>query len=600
MALLLPKPPTKKDPATRGGADKDDKQKEAIIDTAATVESIDKTLFGFTGFFNKKQNKKFQQKQEMYQRKALKIQEQQNDGGKDKKSTKKWRKVVDFLYGGVKGLFKAVGAIVKSLSLSKATGLLGLLLGIFLMLKLGLLDIVLPAALDLFLVLIKELIKFLPKILESLWTVVSEYIPKIISAIADSISDALGIKSKTGKKTVKLFTTIGAGLLALGKILSVFGGGLSSLASFLLANPIALAIAALIAELVAIWVYAEEISDFFDGLWEKFKKLGIVGKILIAVFLTPLLLTIGQGVLIVAVLAKLFKSFKKIGVAATFKAIWESITTFFSNFGKAFKEGFMRSFKIAKLYFIFFSNMVKSRIKKFISDVIGGIRKFVDDVKKKFINIKKNIERIFFAILVKVLINIFKIIKKIKNLNFPAVFQNIWTGISSFFKKMMGGIIEKFKPIKEFFTSIGKKIGDFFEPAIRKIKLLVSTIGDVFGSIIDWILYTVAPLIPGLDRGAAKSAEEYRLVSYASKQASDTDSRGRIEQYAKAKMRGDKARMNELAEQMTASQQALATSMAGSGMANLESYSNRLKQGGDFLTSRTKIFGTPVNNSASL
>ena len=596
MALLLPKPPSKKDTATRGGADKDDKQKEAIINTAATVESIDKTLFGFTGFLNKKQNRKFQQKQEMYQRKALKVQEQQNDGGKDKKSTKKWRKVVDFLYGGVKGLFKAVGAIVKSLSLSKVTGLLGLLLGIFLMLKLGLLDIVLPAALDLFLVLIKGIIKFLPKILKFLWTVVSEYVPQIITAIADAISDALGISSPTGKKTVKLFTAIGAGLLALSKLLGVFGGSLTSLASFLLANPIALAIAALIAELVAIWVYAEEISDFFDSLWEKFKKLGIVGKTLITIFLAPFAIFIGPLIATLIILSKLFKSFKKIGVAATFKAIWESITTFFSNFGKAFKEGFMRPFKIIGLFF----TMVKSGIKKFVSDVIGGVQKFVDNVKKRFLSIKKTIERIFFAVLVKVLIAIFKIIKKIKSLNFPTIFQNIWTGISSFFKKMMGGIIEKFKPIKEFFTSIGKKIGDFFEPAIRKIKLLVSTIGDVFGSIIDWILYTVAPLIPGLDRGAAKSAEEYRLISYASKQASDTDSRGRIEQYAKAVMRKDKDRMKELAEQMTTSQQALATSMAGSGMANLESYSNRLKQGGDFLTSRTKIFGTPVNNSASL
>ena len=165
---------------------------------------------------------------------------------------------------------------------------------------------------------------------------------------------------------------------------------------------------------------------------------------------------------------------------------------------------------------------------------------------------------------------------------------------------MIGGIIEKFKPIKDFFTSVGTKIGNFFKPAIQKIKLLVATIGDIFGSIIDWILYTLAPILPNVDRGAAKSAEEYRLISYASKQASDTDSRGRIEQYAIAKMRGEEAKMKELAEYMTASQQALATSMAGVRMANLESYSNKLKQGGEFLTSRTKVFNTPVNNSASL
>ena len=210
--------------------------------------------------------------------------------------------------------------------------------------------------------------------------------------------------------------------------------------------------------------------------------------------------------------------------------------------------------------------------------------------------------KVFVKIIKALLVPLKFLVKGFQKLKkFGAVLQSIWTGISSFFKEMIGGIIEKFKPIKDFFTSIGTKIGDFFEPAIRKIKLLVSTIGDIFGSIIDWILYTVSDL-PGIDVdiGAAQSAKEYRLISYASKQASDTDSRDLINQYAKAMIHKDEARMNELAEYMTPSQQALARSMAGSGMSNLESYSNKLRQGGDFLTSGTKIFGTPVNNSANL
>ena len=757
MALLLPKPPTKKDPATRGGADKDDKQKEAIIDTAATVESIDKTLFGFTGFLNKKQNKKFQQKQEMYQRKALKIQEQQNDGGKDKKTTKKWRKVVDFLYGGVKGLFKAVGAIVKSLSLSKVTGLLGLLLGIFLMLKLGLLDIVLPAALDLFLTLIKGIIKFLPKILKFLWTVVSEYIPKIISAIADAISDALGIKSKTGRKMVKIFTAIGVGLLALNKLMGLFGKNVFSLLKYLpgliskifpmlgrligFLNPVGL-VAAIV---TAVWIFAEKIVKVYDWIIEKvfdlvfsfFPSLKPFKDVIVTMAKTFLMLTPN-----IYSLARLFANIKKLGflegikktikeflgsladigagiagfflgwspkrikkeaeatkkilfgmfdkfisflkenifpvwtelkntfstafdmVADTFTEVWKEVkvigkelynefSTIFSEispifseiFGGLFSKDNEKSVGGFKTFFVFFQKFLKTSLTflkpflKFFSKIfIEGLKilaviikalirrlpGFIKGVKTFFVFFQKFLKtglsflKPFLKFFSKIFIISFKtlaviitkalkgiktfvtILKKIKNIKFGAVLQSIWTGISSFFKKMMGGIIEKFKPIKEFFTSIGEKIGDFFEPAIRKIKLLVSTIGDVFGSIIDWILYTVAPLIPGLDRGAAKSAEEYRLISYASKQASDTDSRGRIEQYAKAVMRKDKDRMKELAEQMTSSQQALATSMAGSGMANLESYSNRLKQGGDFLTSRTKIFGTPVNNSASL
>lgn len=593
MALLLPKPPSKKDTATRGGADKDDKQKEAIIDTAATVESIDKTLFGFTGFLNKKQNRKFQQKQEMYQRKALKVQEQQNDGGKDKKSTKKWRKVVDFLYGGVKGLFKAVGAIVKSLSLSKVTGLLGLLLGIFLMLKLGLLDIVLPAALDLFLVLIKGIIKFLPKILKFLWTVVSEYVPKIISAIADAISDALGIKSSVGRKMVKVFTAIGVGLLALNKLMGLFGMNVFSLLKYLpgliskifpmigklfaFLNPVGI-IAAIVS---LIWIFAEELSSIYNWIIDKAVS-----------FLTTLFPSLGKHVTGIKAFIKLFLSL--------FPNIY-SLANLFKNIKKlGFIEGLKQSLSDFFDLILDATGLILGIFTNFSPKQIEQAKKLLKNIVIKFIkDLIINI-RTFFKFLKEKMKDILSILKKIKNIKFGAVLQSIWTGISSFFKKMMGGIIEKFKPIKDFFTSIGKKIGDFFEPAIRKIKLLVSTIGDIFGSIIDWILYTVAPLISGVDRGAAKSAEEYRLVSYASKQASDTDSRGRIEQYAKAVMRKDKARMKELAEQMTTSQQALATSMAGSGMANLESYSNRLKQGGDFLTSRTKIFGTPVNNSASL
>ena len=83
---------------------------------------------------------------------------------------------------------------------------------------------------------------------------------------------------------------------------------------------VVLAIVALIAIFVLLWKYAEKISDFFDGLIDRFKNMsswmkGLI-KVLAMVFL-PITIFIAS----IYAIAKLFKSFKKIGVGNTFKAI---------------------------------------------------------------------------------------------------------------------------------------------------------------------------------------------------------------------------------------------------------------------------------------
>jgi len=134
------------------------------VDIDYAVLNMDKTLVGFTGLFKKKERKKFEEKQEEYAKQQADELKKLNKGTNEPKTEKKWRKVVDFLFGGLKTFFKGIGAIVKSLSLSKATGILGMLLGLFLILKLGLLDTLIPAALALLKTLVLGIIKYLPKI----------------------------------------------------------------------------------------------------------------------------------------------------------------------------------------------------------------------------------------------------------------------------------------------------------------------------------------------------------------------------------------------------------------------------------------------------
>jgi hypothetical protein len=90
------------------------------------------------------------------------------------------------------------------------------------------------------------------------------------------------------------------------------------------------AILVLIGIFYLIYKYSDKITLFFESLWNWFKNLGIVGKIL----LIPLLLIIAPLIkfgLLIYGLAKLFSSFKKIGIANTFKALGTGIANIASS-----------------------------------------------------------------------------------------------------------------------------------------------------------------------------------------------------------------------------------------------------------------------------
>ena len=657
--LYLPKPKSKKKTSTRSGTEESENPNAKI---SKSVSHIDSTLMGFTGILNKKQTKNFQKAQEQYQKEQLKFSEETNEGGKDKKTTKKWRKVVDFLFGGLKGFFKAIGKIVASLSLGKATGILGFLLGLFLMLRLGLLDIVIPAALDLLKVLVKKLIGYLPKLVKFLWTLITEEVPKIINTIADALSDALGIESEPLRALVKTLTWVVAGGWALNKVMSLFGGniftlirgmgkltkilsktkvglaaakyistalkfiggGIRALGMALVSNPIGLiilAIIAVLAALYAIWKNASKISDWFDGLYEKFTKLGPKGKALV-IALGLLLFPLTMIVLIVVGIAKLFKSIQEKGFVQTLKDIGAWFVNLFEKIeAKIFSlpKPLLAVLAILALPFIGiiaaikgFVKLIKSimevgfvqtmkNIGNWFLDLFSKIKDKIKNITEKVFGILMKVSLPFFLFIngLKLLVKFIKLIKKegIGNA-FKIIIHSVIQTVTSKIVNTFNKVLKKIQPMLDWFTEIGSKFIDMFEPMLIKIKKMASSIGDMFGSILDWIMYK-ASYIPGvdIDRGKAGSSEEYHLMKYAESAAASESTRALINQYAYGNAEAKMA----AASQMTDDQMQLAETfkaLHGSAQSLKEFSADLNKNKGGLLSKATKKFNTSVNSTS--
>jgi hypothetical protein len=434
--------------------------------------------------FSEKKKKTKDDKELSFWDKLLKSVGLGESDSKEKEKKKKDRKVTDMLFKGLKGLFTGITSIAKSL-IGNAAGILGFLFALFVILKLGMLQTLLPVLLNLLKTLVTGIISVLPSILKFMFNLVVEWVPKLIMDISNAISDALGLnKDSTFRKIMPVLVAFASGLFALSKIFSLLGmktipslitglkylfmgirtlmtGAIMPLVTFLVSNPIGwiiLAIAAVVAGLILLWKYAEPVSDFFDDLWGSFKQLNIVGKTLIGVLsliMFPITYMIGE----VVALAKLFKSIKQIGFAKTMKSVWKSLTDPFVRLG-AF-------------------------ISSIWDDVINKIKSFLEPIFKTI-----------------------EIIKKGKDL-----------------------------------------LGDFFTPIFAKIKKIFMSIGDAVGSMFDAIVYGIASLWPkaaewmGISLHGAKTASQFHIMKKAESFAEDPSSEraSKIKEYAKASVEERKA-----------------------------------------------------------
>jgi len=319
-----------------------------------------------------------------------------------------------------KPFFKGMTNFFKNMSLSKATGILGFLLGLFIMIKLGLLDTLIPAALALLGTLIAGLIRALPVIIKALSKILFEVIPGVLKQIFNAILDVLEVPADSPLRAIADFladiapyviilVAVGYGIV---QVISAINAVMAVMA--VLSGPVGLvvlAIGILIVYLMLLWKYSDKIVAFFEGLWEKFKKLGIIGKIITAI-LAVVLVGIFPVIPIIYGLAKLFQSFKKIGVVETFKLIWKTITDFIKNLYTTvadffvmivttIKKAFITAMKflgklIKKWFFIAFINPVNTVIKIFkrFKDAIMGIVNVLSDLFSGKIGMKDAMKKV--------------------------------------------------------------------------------------------------------------------------------------------------------------------------------------------------------------
>jgi hypothetical protein len=142
-----------------------------------------------------------------------------------------------------------------------------------------------------------------------------------------------------------------------------------------------LAIAAAIASLVAVFIYAEEIVTFFEGLWKKFWKwfegLGTTMKIIVGI-LAALTAPISGFILLIYGLAKAFQFLKNLD----WEKVWEETKKGFSklwkNLNKWFEKKIKDTFKMIGDLFDFISNgweRLKSNVRRVFTDLKGLISK---------------------------------------------------------------------------------------------------------------------------------------------------------------------------------------------------------------------------------
>jgi hypothetical protein len=595
------------------------------VDIDYAVLNMDKTLVGFTGLFKKKEKKKFEEKQEEYAKQQADELKKLNKGTNEPKTEKKWRKVVDFLFGGLKTFFKGIGAIVKSLSLSKATGILGMLLGLFLILKLGLLDTLIPAALAMLKTLVLGIIKYLPKIAKFIYDIATEYIPKFVIAIADALSDALGLsKNNPFRKMMPFILGAVGAFWALSKVLGVFGiktiplllkgfsalgktigtklSGWSTKLTPLLTNPFVLAGVAAIAAGIGIYEFVkhseevsawakknkQEMQDLDKKDIELLSKLK-AGKIDISKLNGKQLTELRDAA---ERQDSIWRSVKKgffgaVGSIADYATDRKKVIQ--KNENELFKlqmkqnKSTMEQQKLDALLMIKHDVLSKSYWKaqwSTLTTVVSQIGGFFKNLKKKISNIGSWFANTFFSL-----------IDKVKN----------------GFGVVVGPIVKLFNSVKDIGKSIGggfgtaiTSISSFFEPMVATARKAFATIGDAIGAMLDSISYYAAKIhIPGFEKKGAESRQEYRLISYAQENAEDSSKKADSLKYARtiSKKGATQKEVTEAGKGLTEQQKDLTMSYLQSGMKNFDDYMKKLSTDKTLRESSTKIFYTPNNNT---
>ena len=151
--------------------------------------------------------------------------------------------------------------------------------------------------------------------------------------------------------------------------------------------------------------------------------------------------------------------------------------------------------------------------------------------------------------------------------------EKLKTGANDVWNKM-----PSVKDIKQSLASNStiQKMEDFFKPFSQKMAEIFGNIGDVFGAIVDHIMWGLSKAkIFDIDTHGAKTYEEYRSRQIIEKIKSDPKAVARVEDYGKAVASKDQAKIEAASAGMTTNERELG-SLLVQGNDNIGKYAAKL------------------------
>jgi len=409
---------------------------------------------------------------------AAKLAPKPDEKKKKEETDKRWYKIVKGKW------FEKAAGFLKSLA---SVNFLTQLLGFIILLRMGLLQMVLPWLLSVVGGAITAIIKAIPALLKFFFNLLWVTIPEILKGIFRTIFKTLGIENKTLLKFGDMLAKILPMLIAIGFIWFKIGPYILKVISALGK------IGPILAKLKIFGPMLKTMVGYLGKLNSGILKLGgILSKFVIKTLLPAMwsfLVSLWGFVssLLTAAAPLLLAALPFIAIVASLVLLWiyaEKVSDFFDNLVERFKNlSTMGKILVSAISLIAFPITmfisliygIAKAFKFFKSNGFAEVfKKIWIGIKEGFSNIYKGIVSFFDSILNSILDKVKWIIDKSKNIygiitNFFGFiisgFSNIGTGIKNFFSmfdpffnSIWNGLLNIGKGIKNFFGSISSYI----------------------------------------------------------------------------------------------------------------------------------------------
>lgn len=365
----------------------------------------------------------------------------------------------------------------------------------------------------------------------SLFTVLQPALTEITNLIKKFKDWFSGLSPETQNMIVKialLVAAVGPALIVVGKVITAVGtimtilpklatllgvvkGAFASLSAVLMANPIVLIIAgivALVAAFIYLWNNCEEFRQFWIDLWEGIKQ----GAEIVWNALKDFFTQAWEGVKMTAELIwngiKDFFTGLWDGIKLIFTTTWEFITTCLTTAWDFIKTSVEAVWNGIKDFFtsiwdgiqLVFTTVIETiktvlstawdSIKSTAESIWNGIKSFFsstwDGIKSTVSTVTSTIKQTITSVFNGIKNTISTVLNTVKN-TISQIWQSINTSISGAVGKVWETITGKFNEVKNFITNLATEAfnwgKDFIDGLIGGIKSAIGGISDAVGSV---------------------------------------------------------------------------------------------------------------------